>query len=76
MIFLTKLNNEQFVLNCDQIQTIEVIPDSKLTLLNEEQYIVKESPEEILERIIEYRRMSAGQLPPVIRRELDPEPGR
>ena len=74
MIFLTKINGEQFVMNCDQIQTIEIIPESKITLVNREQYIVKERPEVILERIIEYRALSAGRLPPVIDRNADPGP--
>ncbi len=56
MIQLTKLNHERFVLNCDHIITIDCIPDSKITLINKEFFIVQESMEEIVEKIIEYKR--------------------
>lgn len=54
MIKLTKLNNDEFYINCNQIESIEIIPESKVILMNKDFYIVKESAEEILEKIIEY----------------------
>lgn len=54
MIFLTKLNGEEFVLNCEQIQMIELIPESKVVLMNKEFFIVSESPQEIIEKAISY----------------------
>lgn len=62
MIFLTRINNEQFVLNCDFIQEIETVPESKVTLINHEVYIVKENPQEIIEKTIEYRTRAGGQV--------------
>ncbi|MGB5824015.1 MAG: flagellar FlbD family protein [Proteocatella sp.] len=56
MIRLTKLNNEEFVINCSQIMTIDIIPESKITLMNKEHFIVKESIDEIIEKTIEYNR--------------------
>lgn len=55
MIKLTKLNNEPFALNSSHIVSIEIIPESKITLVNKEFYIVKESLDEIIERIIEQK---------------------
>ena len=54
MILLTKLNGEKFVLNCDQIQMIELIPESKVVLMNQEFFIVHESPQEIMDKAVEY----------------------
>jgi flagellar protein FlbD len=54
MILLTKLNGEEFVLNSDQIQMIELIPESKVVLMNQEFFIVRESPQEITDRAIDY----------------------
>lgn len=54
MIMLTKLNNEQIVINSAQIESIEVIPESKVVMMNGKFYIVKESAEEIIEKTIEY----------------------
>lgn len=54
MIMLTKLNNQQVLLNSTQIEAVEFIPESKIVLMNGKFYIVKESAEEIVEKIIEY----------------------
>ncbi len=54
MIRLTKLNNEEFFINCNQIECIEIIPESKVILMNKDFFIVKESSDEILQKIIEY----------------------
>lgn len=56
MIKLTKLNGDPFVLNCDHIVTIDIIPDSKITLANKEFFIVKEDVDEIIDKIIDYNR--------------------
>lgn len=52
MIKLTKLNDEEFVLNSDQIETIEQIPETKIVLMNKDFYIVQETIDEILDKII------------------------
>ena len=54
MIKLTKLNGETFVLNCLQIEVIESIPESKVILMNKEFFIVRESSEEIIYKVMEY----------------------
>lgn len=54
LIKLTKLNGEIFVINSSQIQSIEIIPESKVILMNREFYIVRESADEIIKKIVEY----------------------
>lgn len=54
MIVLTKLNNETFVVNSNQIAMIELIPESKVVLMNKEFFVVKESAEEIIQKVIDY----------------------
>lgn len=54
MIKVTKLNGEVFVINCSQIISIESIPESKIILHNGGFFIVKETPDEIIEKSIEY----------------------
>lgn len=54
MIKLTKLNNEVFVVNCNQIESIEMIPETKIVLMNKDFYIVREGIDEIVEKIIEF----------------------
>ena len=38
----------------NQIQCIEMIPESKIVMMNRDYFIVKESPEQIIKRISEY----------------------
>ena len=45
MIRLTKLNREPFLLNHMQIETIELIPETKIIMMNHDYYIVRETPE-------------------------------
>ena len=54
MIVLTKLNDESVVVNSAQIEAVELIPESKVIMMNGRFYIVRESAEEIIEKTIEY----------------------
>ncbi len=54
MIKLTKLNKEPFIINCGQIERIELIPESKIIMMNKDYYVVRESAEEIVQKIIDY----------------------
>ena len=54
MIVLTKRNQEKFLINHLQIQCIETIPESKITMMNHDYYLVRESVEEIIAKIAEY----------------------
>jgi len=53
---LTNIRGNSFVLNCDLIETIESTPDTVISLINGKKYIVSESIEEIIEKVLEYKR--------------------
>lgn len=55
MIELTRLNGTPIVLNSDLIKTAEASPDTMLTLINGEKIIVRETREEVTERVLAYR---------------------
>ena len=55
MIKLTRLDGRQIILNCDLIEFFEAMPDTVITLRTEKKIPVKESVEEILKRIIDYK---------------------
>lgn len=55
MIKLHKLNGTEVSINPDLIEQIENIPDTKIVLTTGNQIIVKESIEEINEKILEYK---------------------
>ena len=54
MIVLTKRNGERFLVNHTQIESIEMIPESKIVMMNRDYFIVKEEPEVIIRKIQEY----------------------
>ncbi len=56
MIILHKMNNDEFLLNSNHIETIEERPDTVITLTNERKYLVKESIDEILKMVKVYQR--------------------
>jgi flagellar protein FlbD len=56
MIQLTRLNNQPLVVNSDLIKFIERAPDTVLTLVSGEKVVVLESWEEVLDKVIEFRR--------------------
>jgi flagellar protein FlbD len=65
MIKLTRLNNQPLVVNSDLIKSMENAPDTVLTLVTVDKIIVRESTEQVLERVIEFRRaILAGLTPP------------
>lgn len=56
MINVTRLNGKDFWVSADQIEFVEATPDSVISLVSGKKVVVKESPEEILSRLVEFRR--------------------
>ncbi len=54
MIRLQKMNGEWFLLNHNQIECIELIPECKIVMMNRDYYIVKDSEEEVIQKITKY----------------------
>ena len=52
MITLTRLNDTEFILNCELIETIQQNPDTTIRLTTGNIYIVKESADEVVEQAI------------------------
>ena len=55
MIRVTRLNGEQFALNPDLIERVEAHPDTVVFLADGTRYVVKETVDEVLLEILEYR---------------------
>jgi len=64
MITLTRLNNNRFIVNADLIRTVEQMPDTTITLIDGSRIIVRETPEEVVDRSIEYGRLLRTLLAP------------
>jgi flagellar protein FlbD len=56
MIKLTGLNKKEFILNAEVIEKIEVVPETLITLVNGKKYIVLESTEEVIEKVVKYKK--------------------
>ncbi|MGL6194016.1 MAG: flagellar FlbD family protein [Thermoguttaceae bacterium] len=54
MIKLSRLNGSEFILNAELIKTIEVCPDTLITLISCETLMVCESLDEVVRRVITY----------------------
>lgn len=54
MIVLTKMNQEKFLVNHLQIECIEIIPETKIVMMNHSYYLVRETADEIIRKIAEY----------------------
>ena len=55
MIRVTRLNGEGFALNPDLIERVEAHPDTVAFLVDGTKYVVRESVEDVLQEIREYR---------------------
>lgn len=64
MITLTRLNGTRFVVNAEQIRTIEENPDTIIRLMNGDHLVVRETMDEVVRRVIEYGRLLRRVLPP------------
>jgi flagellar protein FlbD len=56
MIRITRLDGSELLINADLIEFIETTPDTVLSLLNNKKMVVKEPAEEIVRRVIAYKR--------------------
>jgi flagellar protein FlbD len=56
MIKVTRLNHTPIVLNADLIEHVEGTPDTLISLSTGQKLMVLESAEEIINRVVEFRR--------------------
>jgi len=63
MIHLTRLNRQPIAVNSDLIKFVESAHDTVLTLLSGEKVVVCEHPDEVIQRIVEFRRTLLAGLP-------------
>ena len=56
MIQLTRLNSHPLVVNSDLIKFVEQAPDTVITLVNGDKIVVRENVQDVLERVVQFRR--------------------
>lgn len=60
MIKLTRTSGKEFVLNVDLILEVQETPDTVITLTNGKKLLVKDSADDIIEKVIKYRQKIMG----------------
>ena len=56
MIRLTRINRVPLVLNSDLIEHMEVTPDTVIAMTSGQKFMVMESADEVIQKVIEFRR--------------------
>ncbi len=57
MIYVTRLNHTSVVLNSDLIEHVETAPDTIISLTTGQKFMVLESADEIIARVIQFRKL-------------------
>ena len=55
MIRVTRFNGSKFIINCEWIETIEATPDTMITLVNGNRYIVTEPVDAVIASVVEFK---------------------
>jgi flagellar protein FlbD len=63
MIHLTRLNQVPLVLNSDLIEHIEMTPDTVISLTSGQKFMVRETSDQIIELVIQFRQAVMNGLP-------------
>jgi flagellar protein FlbD len=56
MIRLQGLDHKVFILNDDHIERIQEVPETLITLSNGKKYLVMESAEEVVNKVIDFKK--------------------
>ena len=56
MIRLTRINHVPLVLNADLIEHVETTPDTVISMTNGQKFVVLESADDLIHKVIEFRR--------------------
>ena len=60
MITVTRLDKRVVVINADMIKMLEATPDTIVTLVNGETFMVQDSVEDVVRKAVEYQRQVRG----------------
>jgi len=63
MIEVTRLGSQPIIVNADLIEFIEQTPDTMISTTSGKRIMVQESVDEVVQRVIEYRRQCLVKTP-------------
>ena len=56
MIKLHKLNGTEIIVNAELIESVEAAPDTVLNLATGNRFVVKDSMQDVVDKIVEYKK--------------------
>ena len=56
MIKVQKINKKDLIINAELIEFVETTPDTIISMTTGKKIIVRDTPEELIKKVIEYRR--------------------
>lgn len=56
MVEVTRFNKETIIINAELIEMIEAAPDTVITMTTGKKFVVSETKEEMVDKIIKYKR--------------------
>ncbi len=84
MITVTRFDHSDFIVNADLIEIVESLPDTHITLVTGKKLLVRQTADEVVARVVEFRRLAgifprpplaAIQAGETDKREMDKEAG-
>ncbi|HHX59588.1 MAG TPA: flagellar FlbD family protein [Epulopiscium sp.] len=55
MVEVTRFNKETIIINADLIEMIEAAPDTVITMTTGKKFVVSETKEEMVDKIVKYK---------------------
>jgi len=62
VIKVTKLGGDEIIINAELIESIQATPDTVITLTTDKKILVKNSVEDIIEKVMDYKKNIASCL--------------
>lgn len=62
MILVTRFDGSTFYINAELIRSVEHTPDTVITLITDYKIVVRDTAEQILDRIIQYQKQVRGDV--------------
>lgn len=75
MIALRRLNNKEFILNAEYIESVEATPDTVISLTSGKKLMVRNSIEDVVRKTIKYKQLCNQSIKVIHRREEGDSPG-
>ena len=72
MIRLTRINGVEVVINADLIEFVETTPDTLVTLFTGKKIPVQESTDQVIDRVVTYRRSIGAASAAELYRRMNP----